>query len=46
MHNEVLYDRMLVLLPLIKFFKGEYYLVGGIAIALQIGHRRSIGFNL
>ena len=46
MHNEVLSDRMLGLLPLIKIFKGEYYLVGGTAIALQIGHRRSGGFHL
>lgn len=28
-----------------KFFK-EYYLVGGTALALQIGHRRSIDFDL
>jgi len=34
------------LLFLLKQFKREYYLVGGTAIALQIGHRRSIDFDL
>jgi hypothetical protein len=33
-------------LPLIASFKREYYLVGGTAIALYIGHRRSIDFDL
>ncbi len=46
MHNEVLSNRMVERLPLIKLFKREYYLVGGTAIALQIGHRRSIDFDL
>lgn len=34
------------LLSLIKQFKREYFLVGGTAIALQIGHRISIDFDL
>ncbi len=34
------------LLPLVKKFKREFYLVGGTAIALHIGHRRSIDFDL
>lgn len=34
------------LLPLVKQFKREFYLVGGTAIALYIGHRRSIDFDL
>ncbi|MBW6490488.1 MAG: hypothetical protein K0B15_04755 [Lentimicrobium sp.] len=34
------------LLPLVKQFKREYYLVGDTAIALHIGHRRSIDFDL
>jgi hypothetical protein len=34
------------LLPFIQSFKKEYYLVGGTAIALQIGHRQSIDFDL
>lgn len=34
------------LLPLLKCFRREFYLVGGTAIALQIGHRKSIDFDL
>ena len=34
------------MLPIIKEFKREYYLVGGTAIALYLGHRRSIDFDL
>lgn len=34
------------LLPLMTQFRREYYLVGGTAIALHIGHRRSIDFDL
>jgi hypothetical protein len=34
------------LLPLIKSFSSNFYLVGGTALALQLGHRRSIDFDL
>lgn len=34
------------LLPLVGFFKKDFYMVGGTAIALHIGHRRSIDFDL
>ena len=34
------------LLPFVKMFRKDFYLVGGTAIALQIGHRRSIDFDL
>lgn len=34
------------LLPLVKSFSSDYYLVGGTAIALHLGHRRSIDFDL
>ena len=34
------------LLPFIKEYQREFYLVGGTAIALHIGHRRSIDFDL
>jgi len=34
------------LLPLIKSFSKDFGLVGGTAIALHIGHRRSIDFDL
>ena len=33
-------------MPLLSKFKREYYLVGGTAIALHIGHRRSIDFDM
>lgn len=34
------------MMPLVKQFIKEFYLVGGTAIALYIGHRRSIDFDL
>lgn len=46
MHLEILNDKQRELLPLIASFKREYYLVGGTAIALYLGHRRSIDFDL
>lgn len=46
MHKQILADKQLELLPLLKIFSKEFYLVGGTAIALHIGHRRSIDFDL
>lgn len=46
MHSEILNNRQKELLPLMAQFRREYYLVGGTAIALYIGHRRSIDFDL
>lgn len=46
MYKEVLSKKQLELLPVMEKFKREYYLVGGTAIALHIGHRRSIDFDL
>lgn len=46
MHKEILSENQLELLPLVKRFNREYYLVGGTAIALHLGHRRSIDFDL
>ena len=46
MHSEILNDRQRELLPLMAQFHREYYLVGGTAIALYLGHRRSIDFDL
>lgn len=46
MHSKVLTQEQRELLPLIKLFSNDYYLVGGTAIALHIGHRRSIDFDL
>ena len=45
-HKEILNDKQIELLPLVDEFKREYYLVGGTAIALYLGHRRSIDFDL
>lgn len=46
MHSEILNEQQRELLPLMAQFRREYYLVGGTAIALHIGHRRSIDFDL
>ncbi|MFA6047425.1 MAG: nucleotidyl transferase AbiEii/AbiGii toxin family protein [Parcubacteria group bacterium] len=46
MHNEILTKEQLELAPLIRSFSRSFGLVGGTAIALHIGHRRSIDFDL
>lgn len=46
MHPEVLDRGQSRLLPLIGRFADSFYLAGGTAMALQIGHRRSIDFDL
>jgi len=46
MHIEILSDKQQELLPFVKQFKRSFYLVGGTAIALHIGHRRSIDYDL
>ena len=46
MHDEVLNADQVKLLPLMAQFRREYYLVGGTAIALHIGHRRSVDFDM
>lgn len=46
MHKEILTNDQLELLKFLKLFKREFYLVGGTAIALHIGHRRSIDYDL
>ena len=46
MHKEILNDNQLDLLPVMASFRREYYLVGGTAIALYLGHRRSIDFDM
>ncbi len=46
MHNDILTNKQKELLPLLEAFSGDYYLVGGTAIALYIGHRRSVDFDL
>ena len=46
MHKHILTKEQNALLPLIQQFSREYYLVGGTAVALYLGHRRSIDFDL
>lgn len=46
MQTAILTDEQRTLIPLIRQFKKDFYLVGGTAIALQIGHRQSIDFDL
>ena len=46
MFKEILTKEQVELLPLIKKFSADYSLVGGTSIALQIGHRRSLDFDL
>ncbi len=46
MHKEILTKEQISLLPLVKSFLGGFGLVGGTAIAIHLGHRRSIDFDL
>ena len=46
MHTEVFDDRQIEILLWLKAFSKSFYLVGGTAIALHLGHRRSIDFDL
>lgn len=46
MHEEILTREQVGLLPLIKLFKENFGLVGGTAVALYIGHRESIDFDM
>jgi hypothetical protein len=46
MHKEILSKNQLELLPILNYFSKEFVLVGGTAIALYLGHRESIDFDL
>lgn len=46
MHLEIFNAEQQQLLPFLSTFKKEFYMVGGTAIALHIGHRLSIDFDL
>jgi len=46
LHNEILNSAQKDLLPLLDTFGRDFGLVGGTAIALHIGHRESIDFDL
>lgn len=46
MHEEILSKSQIRLLPLLKSFSDKFGLVGGTAIGLYLGHRRSVDFDL
>lgn len=46
MHTEILTKDQKELLPFLQLFNRKFYLVGGTAIALHLGHRRSLDFDL
>ncbi|MCX6817110.1 MAG: nucleotidyl transferase AbiEii/AbiGii toxin family protein [Candidatus Beckwithbacteria bacterium] len=46
MLTKILTKNQQELLPLISQFSPQFYLVGGTALTLQLGHRRSIDFDL
>jgi len=46
MHPDILTPAQSALMPLVKSFSQDFGLVGGTAIALHLGHRRSIDFDL
>ena len=46
MYPEILSKEQFELLPFIQQFNKSFYMVGGTAIALHLGHRRSIDFDL
>jgi len=45
MFYNILDQKRLKILPYFKIFKNDFYLAGGTALALQIGHRDSIDFD-
>ncbi|MEK7091800.1 MAG: nucleotidyl transferase AbiEii/AbiGii toxin family protein [Patescibacteria group bacterium] len=46
MHKEILTEDQIKLFPLLEKMGDKFVLVGGTAIALHLGHRRSIDFDL
>jgi len=44
-HYEILSPEQSEMLPFVKVFKKDFLLVGGTAIALYLGHRKSIDFD-
>jgi len=45
MFYDILDEKRIGILPLLGNFKEEYYMAGGTALALQIGHRDSVDFD-
>ncbi len=46
MHNQILTETQSKLLPIVQLFSRDFGLVGGTAIALHLGHRESIDYDL
>ncbi|MFH1193212.1 MAG: nucleotidyl transferase AbiEii/AbiGii toxin family protein [Candidatus Jorgensenbacteria bacterium] len=46
MHREILTPAQIKLLPVVKAFSRDFGLVGGTAVALYLGHRESLDFDL
>jgi hypothetical protein len=46
MYINILNNDQAEILPFLKLFNRSFYLVGGTAIAMHLGHRRSIDFDL
>lgn len=46
LHTEAFTPESKELFPLLSHFKDEFYLAGGTAFALQVGHRISVDFDL
>lgn len=46
MHQDILSTEQVALLPTLRKFSKRFYMVGGTSIALHLGHRRSIDFDL
>jgi hypothetical protein len=46
MYENILSTNQKKMIPFLETFHREYYLVGGTAIALQLGHRESIDFDM
>ncbi|MEK7124656.1 MAG: nucleotidyl transferase AbiEii/AbiGii toxin family protein [Patescibacteria group bacterium] len=46
LHCEILTEKQSELLPLVGVFSKDFGLVGGTAVALHLGHRESIDFDL
>ncbi|MBT6471503.1 MAG: hypothetical protein HOK52_09625, partial [Candidatus Marinimicrobia bacterium] len=46
MFDNILIEKQKEIIPHFEPFTKDYYMVGGTAIALHIGHRKSIDFDL
>src|SRR3989338_5510627 len=46
MHKKILTETQSKLLPVVALFSKKFCLVGGTAIALHLGHRESLDFDL